>query len=83
MKPYMQLWLELTAIASRGEEPMLTIAGQIADGFLAWARERLIVPNEAASFLVTLEGLLVLHSVGRGALAAFALKLTSKQKQQR
>ena len=83
MKPYMQLWLELTAIASRGEEPILTVAGQIADGFLAWAAERLTVPTEAASFFVTMEGLLVLNSVGRGSLAASALKVKSTPKQQR
>ncbi len=79
MRPYMQLWLELAAIAARGDEPISSIAGQIADGFLAWAAARLKAEDatdratKAAQFLITIEGMLVLDSVGRGAVARRAL----------
>ena len=41
MKPYMQLWIEIVAAASRGEQPYSMIAGQIALGFVQWIENRL------------------------------------------
>lgn len=79
MKPYTQLWLELAAMSARDEEPFRAIAGQIFDGFLAWAAARLKVedesdrPRQAALLLGTVEGLVLLDAVGRGTTAETAL----------
>lgn len=81
LQPYMRLWLELAASAARGQEPYRTIAGQIADGFLVWAAERLLVADEAdraptaALLLATVDGLALLDGVGRGAQADSAASL--------
>lgn len=80
LQPYMRLWIELAARASRDEEPYRAIAGQIADGFLAWAAERLHVEREAdrapmaALLLATVDGLALLDAAGRGAMADGAVE---------
>ena len=72
LRPFLQLWLELAANAGRGLEPHRTAASQIADGFLAWAADRLEVEREedrageAALLLATVDGLVLLEAVGRG-----------------
>jgi len=79
VKPYMQIWLELVALASRNQEPFRAIAGQIADGFLQWTAARLLVEREedrapaAALLLATVDGLALLHSIGRESLLSAAL----------
>ena len=78
IKPFMQLWLELAAYAGRGEEPYLTVAGLIADGFLAWIAERLEAGSDdrvaqAARLLAAVEGAAVLAAVGREEIARGAL----------
>lgn len=75
LQPYMRLWIELAASAARNEAPHRTIAGQIADGFHAWAAGRLLVEREAdrlplaALLLATVDGLALLDAVGRGGMA--------------
>ncbi len=70
LQPFMRLWLELAAFASRGQEPHRAIAGQIANGFLAWMSARLEIADEvertqqAALLLATVEGMAVLDAVG-------------------
>ncbi len=75
--PSMHLWLDLAAAAARGQQPHLALAGAIADGFLSWTAARLEPSadgaTEAARLLATIEGMLVLEAVGRGALAEAAL----------
>lgn len=79
LQPYMRLWLELAATAARGQEPHRTIAGRIADAFLAWTAERLGVEREAdrapqaALLLATVDGLALLEAVGRAAAADSAV----------
>lgn len=79
MKPAMALWLEIAAAATRGREPYLTIAGEVAQGFLDWVESRLLAPEgadsraTAALVLGALDGLVMLGGVGQGALAARAL----------
>ena len=41
LRPYMPLWLDLASGAARGLQPHRDVAGEIADGFLAWATTRL------------------------------------------
>ena len=71
VKPFMHLWLDLAAGAVRGRLPHRNISSAIADGFLAWAARRLEPPNEgeaawsAASFLVCIEGMLIVEALGR------------------
>jgi AcrR family transcriptional regulator len=83
LRPYNQLWLELAALAARGEEPFRAVAGRIADGFRDWMGARLKVDREqdraplAAALLTTIEGLVVLDAVGRGDAAAPVLALAS------
>ena len=83
LQPFMRLWLELAACASRGQEPHRAIAGQIANGFLAWMSSRLDVGDDierarqAALLLATVEGLVVLDAVGRGELADRAAGLAT------
>ncbi len=75
LQPYMRLWIELAARAARDEMPHRAIAGEIADGFHAWAADRLQVEREAdrlplaALLLATVDGLALLDAVGRGGMA--------------
>ena len=75
LQPFMPLWLDLAAGAARGLQPHRDIAGDIADGFLAWAAIRLQPEGDgepsslAPLFLASIEGMYLLEAIGRGALA--------------
>jgi AcrR family transcriptional regulator len=75
LEPYMPLWLELASGAARGLQPHHDIAGEIADGFLAWVADRLPPDSNgqpssmAALFLASIEGMYLLKAIGRGAIA--------------
>ena len=79
LRPFMPLWLDLAAGAARGLQPHRDIAGQIADGFLAWVTLRLQPegdgepPSSAPLFLASIEGMYLLEAIGRGALAESAV----------
>lgn len=85
-QPYMHLWLDLAAAAARGREPHRSVAGGIADGFLAWLAQRLLVADEAdrewqaALLLATVDGLALLDAVDRGAAADHAVGSTGRRK---
>jgi AcrR family transcriptional regulator len=70
MWPYMRVWLEIAALAARGDPFYRDIGGRIARGFLAWGSSRLNSATpaqreaDAAKLLVSIEGMLVLKSVG-------------------
>lgn len=78
LQPFMPLWLELASGAARGGRPHREIAGEIADGFLAWVNVRLQPQGDgglsalAPLFLAAIEGMYLLEAVGRGALASSA-----------
>lgn len=80
MRPVMALWLEISAAAARGQAPFVAVAGQIADGFVAWVEARLAAPAGAdraalaALVLGSLDGLVMLAGVGRNDLAQRALE---------
>jgi hypothetical protein len=61
----------LASGAARGLQPHLNIAGQIADGFLAWVTIRSQPENDAERslaplFLASIEGMHLLKVFGRG-----------------
>ena len=77
LQPFMPLWLELASGAARGLQPHRDVAGEIADGFLAWVAIRLR-PEEggeplAPMFLASIEGMYLLKAIGRGAIADSAV----------
>jgi AcrR family transcriptional regulator len=68
--PYMRLWLEIASLAARGDSFYRAVGEQIARRFLEWGSAQLDSPNaeqhrtDAAKLLVTIEGMVVLKSVG-------------------
>jgi AcrR family transcriptional regulator len=78
LRPYMRLFLELVTLSARGEEPYRSVAGLMADGFVAWVASRLDAPDEAARVVALLDGLLVLDLAGRETIGDLALKEGSK-----
>jgi AcrR family transcriptional regulator len=79
LQPFMPLWLDLASGAARGLHPHRAIAGEIADGFLAWVTARLQPESDgepsllAPLFLSSIEGMYLLKAIGRSALANSAL----------
>jgi AcrR family transcriptional regulator len=75
LRPFMPLWLDLASGAARGLQPHRDIAGEIADGFLAWVTIRLQPESgggpspSAPLFLASIEGMYLLEAIGRGAIA--------------
>ncbi|NNM75990.1 hypothetical protein HJG53_03590 [Sphingomonas sp. ID1715] len=75
LRPYMRLWLEICAQAAGGEELYRQIGSAIADGFIAWAKQRLLVDQgsnacaQAALLVATIDGLALLDTVSRGEIA--------------
>lgn len=68
--PYMRIWLEIAALAAHGDPLYRETGARIGRGFLAWGAAQLdsATPGqreaEAARLLVTIEGMLLLRSVG-------------------
>ena len=79
LRPFMPLWLELASGAARGVQPHRAIAGEIAEGFLAWIATRLQPDDRgepsllAPLFMASIEGLYLLEAIGRRDLVASAL----------
>jgi AcrR family transcriptional regulator len=75
LQPFMPLWLDLASGAARGLQPHRDVAGQIADGFLAWVTVRLQPESDgeppllAPLFIASIEGMYLLKAIGRPALA--------------
>ncbi|MBI1319092.1 MAG: TetR family transcriptional regulator [Candidatus Hydrogenedens sp.] len=80
VKPYMQIWLELVALASRGDETIQPAARKICDAFLGWIGQALDIENkterlaQAAVLFTFIEGLGVLDAVAGPELPAAAVK---------
>lgn len=67
--PYMRLWLELASMAAGGDPLAKRVGGELGRGFLMWNMALLDAPEEArmaqaAKLLVTIEGLVLLKSLG-------------------
>jgi len=76
--PYMQLWLEIASLAARGDPVMLMVGEQIGRGFLAWGAVQLAGPPDtrdadSARLLVTIEGLVLLKSIGMADVGQLAI----------
>jgi AcrR family transcriptional regulator len=76
--PYMRLWLELAALAARGNSAFGAIGERLGRGFLAWGAAQLDSADEttravqAAQLIAAVEATLLLRSVGMGDVAALA-----------
>ena len=67
--PYLQLFLEVAALAGRGDPVARSVGEQLGRGFLAWGTAQLDSPAErrdhdAARLLTMVEGMMVLKSLG-------------------
>jgi AcrR family transcriptional regulator len=62
--PYVCVWLEIAALAARGDVFYRTIGRQIGEGFLAWGRAQLDDPADAKALLIRIEGSVLLNSLG-------------------
>lgn len=76
--PYMQLWLEIASLSARRTVPFDAIGKALGEHFLAWARAQLEIEEgvcperEAVRLFASLEGLVLLKSLGLGEAAAKA-----------
>jgi AcrR family transcriptional regulator len=65
--PYMSVWLEIAALAARGEPLYRQVGEAIGRGFLAWGEAHLAGDDpatDAATLLVDLEGRVLLTALG-------------------
>jgi AcrR family transcriptional regulator len=83
MRPYMRLWIEIIAVAARGEQPYSAVANQVTTGFLGWIETRLAGEasetkrSTAAMIFAMIDGLAILDMCageGQSAMAARAFK---------
>ena len=77
--PYMRVWLEVASKAAMGDAYYRAVGEQIGRGFLEWGKAQLKSDNDAqrdidaAKLLVSIEGMLVLKSLGLDDVVAIAL----------
>jgi AcrR family transcriptional regulator len=68
--PYLRLWLQIAAGAGQGDALLRELGGEIGRGFLSWIAAQIAASDDAtrerqaAAMLVTIEGLVMLKSVG-------------------
>lgn len=78
--PYMQLWLEIVALSARGDPFYREVGGSIARGFLDWGKAQLQASTaaahatDAARLLVSIEGMVLLKSLGLEDVAKASLR---------
>ena len=77
--PYMRIWLEVASKAAMGDAYYRAVGEQIGRGFLEWGKAQLQSDTDeqrdidAAKLLVSIEGMLVLKSLGLDDVVAKAL----------
>ena len=80
MWPFMRLWLEIAALAGRGDPVYRDLGERLGRGFLDWGAAQLDSPDpearaaDAARLFVMMEGTLLLKSVGMDDIAARAVR---------
>ncbi len=68
--PYMRVWLEIAALAAKGDPVCRSVGERIARGFLLWGAAQLDSPTpearmaDAARLMITIEGMVLLKSLG-------------------
>jgi AcrR family transcriptional regulator len=68
--PYMQLWLEMAALAARGDQVCAAVGNAIALGFIEWLEGQLDIrdaadrSSAALQLLMKIEGAVLLKSLG-------------------
>ncbi len=68
--PYLRLWLQIAARAAQGDAFYKAVGGQIGQGFIDWiaaqidAKDETTRQRDAARLLVTVEGLVLVKSLG-------------------
>ena len=68
--PFMRLWLEIASLSAKGDPLCRATGGQIGRAFLAWGATQIEAPDaqvrerDAARLLLTIEGMLLLKSIG-------------------
>lgn len=71
--PYVQLWLEMAALAARGDALSAAVGNGIAEGFVDWLQSQLDIADPelrgsaALQLLIKIEGGVLLKSLGLGA----------------
>jgi AcrR family transcriptional regulator len=71
--PFMQVWLEIASLSARGDATCQRVGGGIARGFVAWLASQIEGADEteriaeATRLLMTIEGAVLLKSLGLGA----------------
>lgn len=78
---YMKLWLEVAALAARGDTTCATVGGAIGRDFVAWIEARIAGDparraSEAALLLQLIDGALVLKSAGLDDVLALTARST-------
>ncbi len=77
--PFMRVWLEIASRAAGGDAFYLQTGEALGRGFLAWGAAQIATEDEAertqlaARLLVTVEGMVLLKSIGLGDVAAASL----------
>ena len=77
--PYMRIWLEMAALAAQGDAVFANAGEAIGRGFYAWGLAQIAAETseqraiDAARLLVTIEGIVLLKSLGMGDVAQLAL----------
>ncbi len=73
---HLRLYVEVSGLAARGQEPFRTVAAAVAASWRTWLAERLDAPGDrdaaAAGVLAALDGLLLLRFLSSEELAAAA-----------
>lgn len=70
--PFMQLWLEMAALAARGDALCEAVGNGIAEGFIGWLQSQLDIADPvqrssaALQILIKIEGAVLLKSLGLG-----------------
>ena len=79
ISPYMRIWLEMAALAAQGDAVFANAGEAIGRGFYAWGLAQIAAETpeqraiDAARLLVTIEGMVLLKSLGMSDVARLAV----------
>jgi AcrR family transcriptional regulator len=70
----LQLWVEVVALAARGDQACARVAGAVVDDWSSWLAGRVDPPEAAAGVIALADGMLILRLAGRDDLARAAAR---------